>query len=81
MTLPPSKTGTAHGVAGGPSGPTLQEDSTPATRPCRVAASSEDEQSKSGNLIVVFELRKGNDPSMACEVVKKVVCASVGVNS
>ncbi|MCP4145334.1 MAG: fatty acyl-AMP ligase, partial [bacterium] len=58
------------------------QDSTPAVRPGRVAAFSEDDQSKSGSLIVVFELRKGkgNDPDMACEVIQKAVCASVGVN-
>eukprot|EP01084_Bolivina_argentea_P104630 187339_1 len=55
------------------------QDSTPAVKPGRVAAFSEDDQSKSGNLIVVFELRKGNDPGMACEVTQKAVCTSVGV--
>ncbi len=55
------------------------QDSTPAVKPGRVVAFSEDDRSKSGNLIVILELRKGNDPSMACEVVQKAVCASVGV--
>ncbi len=49
-------------------------------KPGLEAAFYEDYQTKSGNLVVVLELRKGNDvPSMACEVVQKAVCASVGV--
>ncbi len=74
-----SKNGTAREVAGDPSGSILQDDSTPATRPGRVAAFSEDDQSKSRNLIVVFRLRKGNNPGMACEVIQNTVCVSVGV--
>ncbi len=50
----------------------------PAVKPDRVEAFSED-QSKSGNLIVVFELCKGNDHGMVCYVILKAVCASVGV--
>ncbi len=30
-------------------------------------------------MVVVFELRKGSSPGMACEVIHKAVCASIGV--
>ncbi len=44
-----------------------------------MVAFSEGDQSKSRNLIAVFQIRKGNSPGMASEVIQNAMCASVGV--